>query len=116
MHTRCVTFGHSAAVVYARSLPMVAMCAPSTSGRLASIPARGRSRHEAQVHLARRAIYAVGEQAATTGIELPVAPELAPWGYAERRLAFARPDLGHRRFHVVARHLQQARQFAFPLA
>ena len=81
---------------------MVAMRAPSTSGRLASIPARGRSRHEAQVHLARRAIYAVGEQAGITGIELPVAPELAPWGYAERRLAFARPDLGHRRFHVVA--------------
>ena len=68
MHTRCVTFGHSAAVVYARSLPMVAMRAPSTSGRLASIPARGRSRREAQVHLARRVIYAVSEQAGKAGL------------------------------------------------
>ena len=68
--------------------------------------------HDAPVHVARRVIYAVGEQAGITGIESPVAPELAPWGYAERRLAFARPDLGRRRFHVVARHLQKARQFA----
>ena len=68
--------------------------------------------HDAPVHVARRVNHAVGEQAGITGIELPVAPELAPWGYAERRLAFARPDLGRRRFHVVARHLQKARQFA----
>ena len=54
--------------------------------------------------------YAIGKQPRVSGVELPVAPQLPPWGNAESRIPLPSPILGDGRLHLITWNLEQPGQ------